>query len=165
MARKSNVPKSKKQDAFLEALATGVSIRTAAKLAGAGCSTVFEWRKVDPEFAEDWECAYAAGTAELEAEAHRRAVDGVNEKPVVVNGKIVGHTKEYSDLLLIFLLKARDPETYCDRARALALIAKRARREAEEGKADPAARQGALDAIEALERLASAKAAQPDTLH
>ena len=52
----------------------------------------------------------------LEAEALRRALKGT-EKPVYQNGKQVGAIREYSDLLLIFLLKARRPTVYRENAR------------------------------------------------
>ena len=52
---------------------------------------------------------------ELEAEARRRAVQGVRQ-PVFHQGKVVGHIRKYSDLLLIFLLKHRRPEIFADKA-------------------------------------------------
>ncbi len=51
----------------------------------------------------------------LEAEAWRRAVEGV-ERPVGwYQGKPGGYVKEYSDVLLIFLLKGLRPEKYRER--------------------------------------------------
>lgn len=164
MARKPTSPKHDRQTAFLEALETGVSIRAATKLAGVGCSTVFEWRKADLDFAVDWEAAYASGTDLLVAEAHRRAVNGVVTKVYFDGGQRV-EIRKYSDLLLIFLLKARDPARYDDRVRLLNYAANLARREAENGKDDPAVREAALAAVAALERLANAKAATASTLH
>ncbi len=52
----------------------------------------------------------------LEAEARRRAVEGVR-KPVYCRGEIVGTVKEYSDTLLIFLMKGARPEKYRDNVR------------------------------------------------
>lgn len=46
------------------------------------------------------------GTDLLEDEAQRRARDGT-QKPIYQGGKKVGIVNEYSDTLLIFLLKAR----------------------------------------------------------
>ena len=54
------------------------------------------------------------GADMLEDEAVRRAKDGV-ERPVYQGGKLVGHVQEYSDTLLIFLLKGARPEKYRDR--------------------------------------------------
>jgi len=45
----------------------------------------------------------------------RRGVEGVLE-PVWYNGKIVGHRRRYSDVMLIFMLKARRPGTFRDNA-------------------------------------------------
>ncbi len=50
----------------------------------------------------------------LEGEAHRRAVVGVL-KPVYQGGQRVGAIREYSDTLLIILLKAGRPEKFRDR--------------------------------------------------
>jgi hypothetical protein len=50
----------------------------------------------------------------LEREAIRRAHDGVR-KPVYQGGKRVGFIQEYSDTLLIFLLKGLRPEKYRER--------------------------------------------------
>ena len=47
----------------------------------------------------------------LEPEAIRRAVEGV-EKPVYQGGELVGYVREYSDTLLIFLLKGGKPHKY-----------------------------------------------------
>ena len=53
------------------------------------------------------------GTAALEDEAVRRAYHGV-EEPVFYKGVQCGSITKYSDKLLIFLLKARDPAKYRD---------------------------------------------------
>ena len=44
----------------------------------------------------------------LEAEAYRRAVEGV-ERPVYQGGRLVGTVREYSDSLLTIMLRARHP--------------------------------------------------------
>ena len=50
----------------------------------------------------------------FQEEAHRRAVQGI-EKPVYQGGRLVGTVREYSDTLLIFLLKGLRPERYKER--------------------------------------------------
>jgi hypothetical protein len=55
-------------------------------------------------------------TTLLEDEAKRRACNGVL-KPVFQGGKKVGVVREYSDTLLIFLLKCWHPARYGDRYR------------------------------------------------
>jgi hypothetical protein len=49
-----------------------------------------------------------------EEEADRRAVDGT-KKGIWYKGKRVGHELEYSDTLLLALLKAGDPDRFSDR--------------------------------------------------
>lgn len=82
--------------AFLAKLADGESITTAARSINITTQTAYQWRKEDPEFATNWEAALESGTDKLEDEATRRALDS-------------------SDVLLIFLLKAKRPEKYRER--------------------------------------------------
>ena len=93
---------------LLAALSEGASITKAAELSGIGRRTVYDWRAQDPEFSAAFEDAYQRGVAVLEDEAFRRAHDGV-QRPVYYKGAIVDHVREFSDSLLMFLLKARDP--------------------------------------------------------
>jgi hypothetical protein len=102
------------QRRMLEALARGMSPTSAANAAGVGRSTAYLWRQEDPEFAVKWDEAVANGIDLLEDEARRRAVEGV-KRPVYRRGVLVGEITEYSDGLLIFLLKRRRPEVYGDR--------------------------------------------------
>jgi transposase len=81
------------EQAFLDALCDGYSVNRAAKAAGIGRRTAYEWRDADPEFKQRWLEAVEAGTDTLEDEARDRAMDT-------------------SDTLLIFTLKARRPEKY-----------------------------------------------------
>ncbi len=98
---------------FIEALRqTGVVTR-AARAAGVGRTTAYDHYKTDPDFARAWDDALEDACDEMEAEARRRAVEGT-EKPVYYKGEVVGTIREYSDTLLIFLLKANRPEKYRD---------------------------------------------------
>lgn len=160
MARKHTARHPERRAAFLETLAAGQTVSDAAKAAGIARETVYKWRKADPAFAAEWDGAYANGADALVAEARRRAVDGVAE-PVYHMGRVVGTTQRYSDTLLIFLMKARAPEQYCDRARTAAL----ARRWAAEDRAaigDDSA-IASEQAVALLARLALAKAATATT--
>jgi hypothetical protein len=98
----------------LEALAKTGVITYAARKAGVARQTVYAWCADDPDFKAAFDEALVASTELLEAEAYRRAHDGVL-KPVFQGGQRVGSIREYSDTLLIFLLKARKPETYRER--------------------------------------------------
>lgn len=97
--------------AYLEELMNGASVTVAAKKAGIGLGSVYRVRHENPEFDVAVREAMNIKTEVLEQEAQRRAYHGV-EEPVFHRGQVVGHTRKYSDLLLIFLLKARKPEVY-----------------------------------------------------
>jgi hypothetical protein len=95
---------------FLEQLAAGVTVSDSAKAAGGSRHVFRHLRLADEEFAQAWEDAWETGADTLEEEAFRRAVEGV-ENVVTVAGKreIV---REFSDVLLIMLLKSRRPERF-----------------------------------------------------
>jgi hypothetical protein len=99
---------------FVEALAEACTITEACRRAVVGRSTVYEIREADPDFAARWDAAVESGTEKLEAEAIRRAHRGFS-KPVWHKGKRVGVEQQYSDTLLIFMLKARRPDVYRER--------------------------------------------------
>ena len=65
-------------------------------------------REKDEQFGKDWHAACLEGArsrlSELETEAWRRAVKGT-KKPVYQGGKKVGTITEYSNTLLMFLIK------------------------------------------------------------
>ena len=107
----------KRRDIFLSALAQGCTVTSAAQAAGVARTTVYEWR-ADPDFETAWQAAEDAGVDILEQEAMRRACDGV-EKPVYRGGEVVGHVTDYSDSMLMFLLKARRPEKFTDKKQAI----------------------------------------------
>lgn len=76
-----------------------------------GYSSFIDLMRRDPEFREQCIDAKAQGISVLEAEAHRRAVEGVLE-PVVSGGKVVVEKVVASDRLLMFLLQAADKERF-----------------------------------------------------
>jgi len=100
---------------FLETLAATANVSRAIEATKAERTAIYAWRNEDPEFAKDWDAALDLGTDALEDEAVRRAHEGV-DKPVYQGGKHVGDVREYSDTLLITLLKARRPEKFKDRS-------------------------------------------------
>lgn len=101
---------------FLAALADEGLVRYAAAVAGVTPSAAYTARRRDPAFAKAFDEAIQASTPRLEQEAIRRAFHGT-PKPVYQSGKLVGMMREYSDTLLIFLLKGRKPDTYRDNVR------------------------------------------------
>ncbi len=99
---------------FLEAFREHGNVTWASRQAGLPYRTVvYEWQEHDNEFAAAFRDAEIEATEVMEAEGHRRGFLGV-EKPIFHQGVIVGHVQEYSDNLLMFMLKARNPEKYRD---------------------------------------------------
>lgn len=78
---------------FLDAFRDTGIVQEAAKKAGVGKATVYRHKASNPTFAAAWDEVEEWTTQQLEQVAVKRAVDG-------------------SDLLLIFLLKARRPHIY-----------------------------------------------------
>ena len=105
----------KKDKAFFDTLSETANVKAAALAAGYPRSSVYEWRDKDQAFRKSWEAAWHVGVDALEEEALRRGVEGVLE-PVWHKGEVVGHARKYSDVLLMFMLKGRRPETFRDNA-------------------------------------------------
>ena len=61
----------------------------------------------DPVYAEAYKMAKREASDNLAVEARRRAVEGV-ENPVYQGGSLVGYRTEFSDTLLMFLMRATD---------------------------------------------------------
>ena len=104
-----------RREGFLKAVAETGNITAAVELAGTSRTRVYELRKVDEDFRAAWDEAENSASDKLEAEAWRRAVDGVQE-PLISAGKIVRDddgqpiaVRRYSDNLLLALLKAHRP--------------------------------------------------------
>jgi hypothetical protein len=100
-----------RRDVFLRALASTGNVSAAVTVANIARQTAYERRSTDQTFAQGWAEAMEEATDVLEAEARRRAVEGVQE-PLIVGGKLVERDGKvvmltrYSDQLLIVLLRA-----------------------------------------------------------
>lgn len=101
----------KKQKEFLDKLRETCNVTQSALYCGVSRKVFYEHKAANPEFAAAWEEAIEEGVEILEAEARRRAFNGVSE-PVFYLGKKCGAVQRYSDTLLIFLLKGHKPEKY-----------------------------------------------------
>ncbi len=123
---------------FLASLADGGNVRLACEAAKIERSTAYRLRESDETFAAAWNDALDQAADLLEEEARRRAYDGVRRlkfykgRPVMVpvvdadglvvkdkdgNPELKPYTEqEYSDTLIIFLLKGARPEKYRERA-------------------------------------------------
>jgi hypothetical protein len=133
---KKGSPSPQWRGRFLTALAACGNVSHAARAARVGRDTAYQHRRQDAEFAAAWADAIEEANDNLEAEARRRAVDGVDE-PVVYQGELMGSwvgpdgkpatketegarfipltVKKFSDVLLIFLLKGNRPDKFRER--------------------------------------------------
>ena len=102
---------------FLATLRTSANVRRSADAAKINRTTAYNWRDADPAFAAAWDGAIEDAVDTLEQEAWRRAHDGV-EKPIYQQKELVGHVQEYSDALMMFLLKAHRPVKFRETIRA-----------------------------------------------
>lgn len=102
--------REKKAPKFLKELReNGGFIGKACEAVGISKPSVYAWREDDPAFAAEWDRAIDLATEDLEREARRRALNGV-EEPVFYQGEECGRIRKYSDTLLMFTIKARKPE-------------------------------------------------------
>lgn len=107
---------SPRKRAYLIALAlTGVKVR-AARVAGVSHNVMYtaQWQE-DAQFKAAEAKAMALAADVLEAELHRRAVEGVVEPVGWYKGQAGGLVRKFSDVLLIFALKGALPDKYKDR--------------------------------------------------
>jgi len=126
-----------KKRAFLAAMANTANVVRAAEIVRMDRDNHYLWLQKDPDYAAAFEIARMRGVDVLEAEAVRRAHEGVT-KPIFHGGKraidvvqnpdgsikrdtsgkpigIPAAVREYSDTLLIFMLKGRNPAVFGDR--------------------------------------------------
>ena len=108
---------AEKRALFLEMLIDhGGNISAACEYSGLARCLVYEWERENEDFKIAFREAQRHGLEVLEDEARRRAFVGT-EKPVFHQGIRCGSIKEYSDTLMIFLLKGGMPEKYKDNSR------------------------------------------------
>lgn len=93
---------------FIRELSKHGNVTDALKAAKAQRSWVYEKRQTDLEFEAAFDEARRCGLEVLKDEAHRRAYSGV-VKPIFYQGEEVARIREYSDVLLMFLIKQSDP--------------------------------------------------------
>lgn len=99
---------------FLRLFAQCGNVLRSCQAAKIGRRTAYDWLATDEQFKVLYDQAFEDALDALEEEARRRAVDGVL-KPVYQGGVKVGSIREYSDTLLITLLKGKRPDTYRER--------------------------------------------------
>jgi len=109
MVDKKTTPEFKA--AFLAMLEQVPNITAVCRVLGINRGTVSKARNADPDFDKSVLGSIEEGYDPLEHEARRRAVDGV-KKPVFYKGEEVAEVREYSDVLLMFLLKGYRPDRF-----------------------------------------------------
>ena len=87
---------------------------TAKGSSGVDRTTHYWWMKNDPEYRKSFEEAREEACGLLEDEAVRRAYKGTLRPQAIGGGKVMMVT-EFSDQLLMFLLKCRNPKVFGDR--------------------------------------------------
>jgi len=100
---------AKKKDAFLEAYAKTGKFSEAGRIAGCDPTCHNQWLIHDPEYPERFKRAEAQSVQILLDEVHRRGVNGVDEPVGWYQGVAGGTVRRYSDNLLMFMTKAKDP--------------------------------------------------------
>jgi hypothetical protein len=108
-----------RQVAFLEALATGGSVRSAARAADVSSQTAYRARRADAVFRLAWQGALLAARARAEDTLACRAIDGI-EQEVLYHGEVVATRRRYSDRLLLAHLARLDRLTEDGRTNAFA---------------------------------------------
>ena len=99
------------QRMFLATLEMRGNVRAATTKARIARSWAYAARDSNDAFAAAWKEALEDAMDRPEEEAWIRAVDG-RAKAIYQGGKLVGYVQEYSDGLMVTLLKAHRPEKY-----------------------------------------------------
>jgi len=117
---------AKKQTAFLSAYVETGSISHAARAAEMARITHYRWMETSKEYQNLFEAAKEEALENLEREARFRAVEGLRMYRFDRDGNPLKHPitgepyfeEKRSDVLLIFLLKALDPDKFRERSDA-----------------------------------------------
>ena len=96
---------------FLAALSMTNSVTLAARHARISRQAIYEHRKADAEFAEQWDKAVEHAIDMLHARAFQRALEG-DVEPVYHMGVQVGYVRKFSDKLQIEMLRAYRPDRF-----------------------------------------------------
>ena len=125
-SRQNSTPEKGKQRVFLDHFRQYGNISMSARHAGIERTTVYWWQEHDEDFPLAFEQAKVEAVERLEEEARRRAVDGTERLKFGQGGRVIidpdtglpYREREYSDTLLIFLLKGLMPDRYAERRKS-----------------------------------------------
>jgi len=115
LPRRTVVQTVRAKQAFLTSYAQWANISYACEQSGVARQNVYDWQEHDPDFSAAFHRAESAATERLEREAWRRATEGSPyTRTSYYRGEPVGtdHKIEYSDQLMMLLLRARKPDIY-----------------------------------------------------
>lgn len=101
--------RQRKMREYVNALRRIGTVAGAAREVWVSAVWVRKWMARDADFKAKTEKAMEEHVDLLLAEAQRRAVEGI-DKPVFYKGSVCGKIREYSDNLLMFLVKGKRPE-------------------------------------------------------
>lgn len=118
MANRTKLTPQKKGK-FLAQLRKAGNVSLAARSIGMARAYMYEVRGEDEALAAEWDDALQEYAEHLEAEADRRATQGVTARLYFDEaGNVIGETRRYSDVLLMFRLKGLKPDVYKERVAA-----------------------------------------------
>lgn len=103
------------QRAFLAAFSHIGIVSRACELTGVGRTSHYRWLQQDPAYRAAFKRAKVMAASVFEDEAARRAIEGVERPTGWYKGKPGGYVREYSDNLLMFMLKGLLPDKYRER--------------------------------------------------
>lgn len=103
-----------KQRAFVEALADTGSVTEAARAVQMSITSCYRLRRAPDgaAFAAAWDAALQQASGRLMDVAFERALGGVEEPVFNKQGERIGSRTRYNDRLLMFLLRAHQPDRY-----------------------------------------------------
>jgi len=117
-SKRLDILNPEKMQEFLNHVRGGMAVMKAAEKVKVSHQTLYNRRRENEEFAEQWEAALVESdkitVARLEQEADRRAIEGY-EKPIYQGGELVGSEQRYSDTLLMFRLNGLASDKYRQR--------------------------------------------------
>ena len=108
---------AERQQKFFDLLSELGNVSKACEMVPVTRTTVYKYRLEHEEFAAKWKEAETLAADALEDEAWRRAKEGV-PRALSYQGQLTGDiVTDYSDTLLIFLLKGNKQEKFADRTK------------------------------------------------
>lgn len=114
----SQKPADNWKEIFIAALLKSSNVSAACRKAKIARSFAYNERNLDAEFKAAWDEALEMALDDAESEAWRRGVKGtISNRQYDKDGNLINETRQYSDTLLIFMLKAHRPAKYRETVR------------------------------------------------